>query len=84
MRLLLILFIASTIAFTLVYLLLLGQSPDSYLDCGCGCCPGTAPIQKCVNESDFINIATSQLDADCTVAGCSRGINYTECKNASY
>ena len=59
-----------------------------YLSCGCGCCTGPTPLQRCVYEE----VGPKSIDelvgddnalrndtAACAAAGCSLGIDYFAC-----
>ena len=60
--------------------------PAEYTACGCGCCGGVAPAERCV---DVAGGQTMQqiIDADrqvaqtsnCSLAGCSFPVHYTCC-----
>jgi hypothetical protein len=62
------------------------KSLESYVACGCGCCGGKDPIEKCLYRSkgDDINkiieddkkVAKSD---SCALVGCSLGIKYLYC-----
>lgn len=59
---------------------------NSYLACGCGCCAGVEPVEKCLYRSkgDDINeiIREDGITAQsgqCDSAGCSKGIKYSYC-----
>ena len=62
------------------------QNFDSYVACGCGCCGGEEPIEKCLYRSngDDINkiIEENKIAAksdSCALMGCSLGTKYTYC-----
>ena len=59
-----------------------------YLACGCGCCVGPTPLQRCVYQEvgpktlDEIagdDMALRNDSAGCAAAGCSLGIDYFAC-----
>jgi|GEM_PF-6860183 len=74
--------IALTVSSTIIFFLIFSHAKfqDSYLYCACGCCPDTEPVQQCVNSTEFEAITQAETQGDCSIEGCSRGINYSECK----
>lgn len=62
------------------------KSITSYVACGCGCCGGEEPIEKCIYHSkgDDLNkiIEEDKKSAQsdqCALMGCSLGIKYVYC-----
>jgi hypothetical protein len=63
--------------------------PAAYTACGCGCCGGATPVERCV---DVAAGETMQgiIDADrqaaqrpgCAMAGCSLPVHYTCCQGS--
>lgn len=57
---------------------------SSYLACGCGCCGGVQPQEKCVEEDALaLLIEKDKAQAaspQCAVIGCSVGVEYTVCE----
>jgi len=60
--------------------------PASYTACGCGCCGGTTPIERCVDAAagqtmQQIIDEDRQVaqTANCASAGCSFPVHYTCC-----
>lgn len=61
-------------------------TPTSYTTCGCGCCGGVQPIEKCLYKSkgdDINRIITEDQSMKnspiCPQVGCSMGIIYKYC-----
>ena len=63
------------------------EKDDSYyVACGCGCCGGQEPVNKCLYKSkgdDLNKIIESDKNASassqCAVMGCSIGVKYVYC-----
>ncbi len=64
------------------------KQENSYLACGCGCCPETLqkPIEKCVDKKSGETLASTEkadrakkAGKDCALAGCSQAIRYKVC-----
>jgi len=60
---------------------------QQYVDCGCGCCGGTEPTDKCLYKSKGDSIENvigrskknPPSEHTCAVAGCSKGVRYRYC-----
>jgi len=59
---------------------------ETYVACGCGCCGGTNPVEKCLYKRDGDNLneiikkdLLIKKNSACHVAGCSQGILYKYC-----
>ncbi|HYV45075.1 MAG TPA: hypothetical protein VFA20_09460 [Myxococcaceae bacterium] len=60
--------------------------PASYTACGCGCCGGATPVERCVDVAGGETMrqiidADRQVaqNANCSMAGCSLPVHYTCC-----
>lgn len=60
--------------------------PATYTACGCGCCGGTTPVDRCVDTAagetmQQIIDADQQArqDPNCSFAGCALGVRYRCC-----
>lgn len=63
-----------------------GTPAVPYTACGCGCCSGVKPLERCLDRSkaDELQdiIARDRMhkqSPDCAMMGCSRGIRYKPC-----
>jgi len=61
-------------------------SYPEFTACGCGCCGGATPIEKCLYRSKGDDIeyykitdALHRLNVDCSIAGCNVPIRYKYC-----
>ena len=82
---------AMIILFLLLSLFLVACSTNKtavniYIACGCGCCGGAEPVEKCLYHSNGDDIHKIIEDdkriansADCALAGCSMGTKYIYC-----
>lgn len=58
---------------------------EPFVDCGCGCCGGTEPIDVCVRASAGETLSSVRGDpvqptpAQCATVGCSLGLRYLCC-----
>ncbi len=78
-----------TLVFALVLLGATGKKQEnSYLACGCGCCPETIqkPMNKCVDKKSGETLESiekadraKKAEGDCNLAGCSQAILYKVC-----
>jgi hypothetical protein len=55
-----------------------------YLECGCGCCDGVSPMEKCVDSKkekieDIKNNNPKPSTEFCAPMGCSAGTKYKYC-----
>ena len=61
--------------------------PAAYTACGCGCCGGATPVERCVDTAAGETMQQI-IDADrqvaqssnCSLAGCSLPVHYTCCR----
>jgi len=63
------------------------EAEPSYTACGCGCCGGVEPEERCLREKGELERVRAEdrkarKNPDCAMAGCSRGVRYKYCGGA--